>query len=158
MIKKCKESIKNFGTFLAGDPPQCYETTETVVDSAKTSSNREACRLEKQAVLDEIDLEIEEYTTLQTSLTDKMTEATTLSENLGKGKELIENANINYDSKPCTECVSNLISSFETMLSDCETKLEELTEKRRYAKLSLDGCATDTSLIAYKEVKVTHCS
>ena len=128
-------------------------TWHEVPDTEKIAS----CQSEKQKLIDdakdrinEATEKINDYEDKKKEIKGKIKEAEQLKNNFNETKSLITTARLDVNLTPCTNCIEDLVSTFNDMLNDCDDMIQQWTDKLTQAMEDLDTATAeyaDCSLI-----------
>lgn len=140
--------------------------TQTVVDSAATSSARESCRNGWQATIDNLNTELKNCNTqirklnsLNTEIEEKMGTISELEGQFNSVQGVVSNANIDFNIiEGNVACMQRINGELTKMKSNCANQLKEWEQKKtdtknalRDARLQKAECA---NIVKYKTISV----
>jgi hypothetical protein len=143
MIKKCNRNV-NCGYF---DGTNYVVTCWTVVDEAATAAKIAECENGWQAEIETCDAQIDAYKSLKDNLNDKIKEAEALKSEFGTNTEKFAAANVNHpktDLAPCSECVDELVQTYNNMVTQCDNEIDAWQAKKSAALEKKNSCPADT--------------
>ena len=141
--------------------PDVHCHSETVPDNAAIAQcNRtwsEKISVIKNKIT-ECKNKITEYNDLKTDIEDKKQMAQDLQGKFASAEKSIKTADLHIDFSECDDCLENLVSTFDTMMTDCDKKVDEWTEKQEQyekdledAQTAKEECANITKIITVCE-------
>lgn len=104
-----------------------------------------SCEQGYQSVIDDCIAEIERYDQMYNKISDKIAEANILSNSFKSGNEAAKFSNMNINFDYCTNCISDLVSTFEQMQSECTKEKNDWIAKKKQAEIDKSNCAANNT-------------
>ena len=124
----------------ASSAPSC--TWQWVTNATKVKDCEDTC----QAIIDAIDIQIEEYEAQRDEIDGKKGLAEGLEASFDGCQDAINNAHLNAtELNGCEDCIVGLQATFDEMLAKCDEKLEELRLAREELVQKKAACATSSA-------------
>ncbi len=127
---------------------------QTVVDWPATNAKIAECERQWQSEVDECNSQIQQYAALKKELNSKITEAKALNTTFNGNTEKLNAANIKHPAtnlSGCIECVDNLISTYNNMVSQCDSEINDWQAKKSQALSKKGSCPADTPKVTRRE-------
>ncbi len=123
------------------------ENCHVEVDERATAAAIKSCEDGWQAEADECDSQINQYNELKSQINSRIKEANSLISEFNYNTENINKAFITHPDTNlagCVGCMDELISSYNSMVSQCDSEISAWKEKKANALSKKGSCEADT--------------